>query len=780
MKSHILRKNLFILIFFILNLSWLFIGRGNKLIDDGGNNILTVIAYLVTLIWMIYSYKIIKGQRKFFWLLFAMGTCFLFISQLFSMYHQFQFGRIPVNSVEDIIRLIGYLFFFSGLLYQMKVLKNTLPMLRFLLNIMIVITAVFSVSWYFIVNPILVGNGDVTQIGFFISSIYHVLNISLLFATVCLIFITQRNQNKVDLYLIAVGFLIQVVGDFIHINHVKHVGNWIVLLWPMSILLMGLGSIYSAEFQWNQNKEDEELDYKKYHLSFVSAGILFVFTFFNQLNETNILQKGLHITVLLLLLQQVITTVENKQVFKKLKLLASSDGNFRKTNNGKEKQDSEMARLLKKIEKLAHFDPLTELPNRTFFQKCMEQELKAAEKNKTNLSLMYIDMDRFKYVNDSLGHDSGDFLLKKVASRLKDTVDETSIVARIGGDEFAIILLESDKNILEDFANKILQLFEKSFNINGHELYTTPSIGISIFPRGGRNTKDLLKSADAAMYLAKEEGKNKYKFFDPSLNEMMLKKMDLESRLRRGLEDHHLILHYQPQVDLRTEKIIGLEALIRWNDPELGMISPVDFIPLAEETGLIEPLGMWVIRTACLQLKKWQEIGLTDVSISVNVSIRQFQNPNFVKEVENILNETKLNPQFLKIEITESILQNINKTLRILNDLREIGIQIAIDDFGTGYSSLSYLKNLPVNCLKIDKAFIDELSENPDGPIVKTIIDMGRNMNFTVIAEGVESQEHVDFLRKNNCFVGQGFLFSKPLPASALEHFMQKKMIRIS
>jgi EAL domain-containing protein (putative c-di-GMP-specific phosphodiesterase class I) len=339
---------------------------------------------------------------------------------------------------------------------------------------------------------------------------------------------------------------------------------------------------------------------------------------------------------------------------------------------------------------------------------------------------------------------------------------------------------DADTIRLEQIAGQVLQRFEAPFTIKGYELYSTPSIGISVFPEGGRTAGELLKSADAAMYLAKDEGKNKFKFFNPRLNELLTKKMHVETRLRRGLEDKHLSLAYQPQVDLRTDKIIGVEALIRWNDPELGTVPPLEFIPIAEETGLIEPIGRWVIKTACLQLKTWQRKGLSDVTMAVNVSIRQFQNPNFVKEVKEILAETKVAPQYLKIEITESILQNINKTLPVLDELQALGIQIAIDDFGTGYSSLSYLKNLPVNYLKIDKAFIDELTQNPDGPIVKTIIDMGRNMNFTVIAEGVESEEHASYLRENKCFIGQGYLFSKPLPAYELEQFFQQQAMKIS
>lgn len=780
MTPHIRRKSFFIALFFVLYFFWLFVFKHNKPLADIGISVFSMLAYLVTLGWIIHSYRKINDKQRYFWLFFAIGIGFLFISKLTTYFNHTPFEKAPHSPVEDMIRLVGYLFFFTGFIYNMKVIKSTLPMLRFLLNIIIVIIAVYSVTWYFIVNPMVEGNHEITHIGLVISSIYHVLNISLLFAAVCLIFITPRKQNKTSLYFIAVGFLIQVVGDFFYINHVKHVGDWLYLLWPMSVLLMGLGAVYAKEYPWNPNHENEKFEYKKYYLPLISAGTLLVMTFYNQLQETNMLQKGLNVTVLLLLIQQTITALENKSMFTKLKRLAFSDGNFLQDKHKKDPQNSEMAPLLKKIENLAHYDSLTELPNRNLFQKRLKQELKRVEEAATDLSLMYIDMDRFKTVNDSLGHDSGDLLLKQVAGRLQAAAPANATVARIGGDEFAIIVPDADTIRLEQLAGQILQKFEASFTIKGYELYSTPSIGISVFPEGGRTAGELLKSADAAMYVAKDEGKNKFKFFNPRLNELLAKKMHVETRLRRGLEDKYLSLAYQPQVDLRTDKIIGVEALIRWNDPELGSVPPLDFIPIAEETGLIEPIGRWVIKTACLQLKKWQKQGLLDVTMAVNVSIRQFQNPNFVHEVREILTETKVAPHYLKIEITESILQNINKTLPVLNELQALGIQIAIDDFGTGYSSLSYLKNLPINYLKIDKAFIDELTQNPDGPIVKTIIDMGRNMNFTVIAEGVESEEHASYLRENKCFIGQGYLFSKPLPAYELEQFFQQQAMKIS
>lgn len=781
MIQNIAKKSYFIATYIIFFILWLIFTTDNKIIANIGISIFTLFAYIIALNWMWISLRTLQTKHRYFWVFILFGTALLFVSKLISIYQQVQYVGMHHYLIEETLRLVGYLLYFIGLIYHMKIITNILPMLRFLLNIVIVIIAAYCVSWFFIVNPLLIENREFTQMRFFISSIYHVLNISLLFGVLSLIQFTRSKQSQKCLYLIAAGFLIQVVGDFFFINNVKHGGDWIFILWPMSVLLMGLSAVISSERQEDlQFEKMEQLEYKNYYLPIISAAVLLSFTFINDLYKTNTLQKGLYLTVLLLLLQQVITAFENKNIFVKLKQLASPEGGYLKNQPNTMKRDNEITKLLRKIETLAHYDSLTKLPNRNFFQKCLEKELQIARGNESGFSLFYIDLDRFKYVNDSLGHDCGDILLQQVADRLKMAVAEYGIVARVGGDEFAIIINKSDKFKLEKIASRILQEFDRSFMINGHELYSTPSIGISIYPEGGNNEKELLKSADAAMYLAKEEGKNKYKFYNKTLNEVMIKKMNLETRLRRALEENSFSLHYQPQVDLRTEKIIGLEALLRWTDADLGTVSPAEFIPIAEETGLIENIGHWVIKTACIQMKQWQKMGYLDISISVNVSIRQFQNPHFVKEVKSILTETGLAPRYLKIEITESILQDLNKTLTVLNDLNDLGIQIAIDDFGTGYSSLSYLKNLPVSCLKIDKAFIDELESNPEGPIVKTIIDMGRNMNFTVIAEGVELKEQALFLKENKCLVGQGFLFSKPLSDTEMELYLKRRSLMIS
>lgn len=768
-KLKLSKKSLFILLYLLLILIWIDLSKEDRNLINLGSNIFSIGAYGVALYWMLGTFRSLKDKQKYFWLIFSMGIFSLFLSKIVPLSFYLKNGFYPHSPLEDYIRLIGYFFFFIGFVYQMKLLRSTLQMLQYMINIITVIITVNSLSWYFLVNPFLERNQELPHSAFFLSSIYHVLNISLVFAAGWLLLAIK---NKTGLNFIMLGFFIQVIGDFFYINQLQHLGVWLVFLWPISTLIMGVGANYTKDHPWIL-KDIEKIAYNQNIFSWVSTAVLLGFTIFD---ESNKLLIGFYLTIMLLLVQQVLTAVENRQTFSKLKQLAYASGDFHKGKPSKDRNYNRIDILLKRIDELAHYDSLTQLPNRNLFQKNVEQMLEY----ETKFSILYIDIDRFKYVNDSLGHDSGDLLLKEVANRVKTAVNDTDVVARIGGDEFAIIVGQSESEQLRKMASRILQAFEKPFHIKGHKLFTTPSIGISIFPEQGQSMNVLLKNADAAMYKAKEEGKNRYVFFDEQLHEKLSKRLMVEERLRRAIEEDALSLYYQPQVDLETEKVLGFEALLRWNDKHLGTVSPVEFIPIAEETGLIDQIGNWVLITACQQLKDWEQIGLTDVTVAVNVSLRQFQNPHFIAEVKEVLQETELSPDLLKIEITESTLQDLDMARDVLEELQSLGIQIAIDDFGTGYSSLSYLKNLPVNYLKIDKSFMEELSVNTISPIVKTIISMGRNMNFSVIAEGIETADHVNFLRENKCHVGQGYLFSRPLPASDIENYFQDKLQTVS
>ncbi len=425
----------------------------------------------------------------------------------------------------------------------------------------------------------------------------------------------------------------------------------------------------------------------------------------------------------------------------------------------------------KTMEYMAFYDTLTGLPNRNEIMRRLQGILNSG---KEKAAVLFLDLDRFKIINDTKGHSTGDLLLKKAGIRLEDTVGSLGLVARQGGDEFIILFEEKEKQQIEGAARAILEQFNKPFILEGEEFYITPSIGISLYPEHGTDQETLIKHADTAMYLAKERGKNNFQFYTSSLEGLASRKMALENGLRKALDRGELLLHYQPQIDLKTGKLKGTEALVRWQRPDGGLVPPGEFIPLAEETGLIVPMGKWILRTACEQHKRWKSEGAGSVPIAVNISVRQLEDPEFIMYVKSVLSSCDIEPGCLELEITESIMQNIEKATIALNELKKIGIRLSIDDFGKGYSSLSYLKHLPIDTIKIDKSFVDDiLDPAQNGSLVKAIIDMGLNLNFSVVAEGIEHKEQAEFLLKNNCPVGQGYYFSRPVTGEVFKEFIK-------
>jgi diguanylate cyclase (GGDEF)-like protein/PAS domain S-box-containing protein len=430
-----------------------------------------------------------------------------------------------------------------------------------------------------------------------------------------------------------------------------------------------------------------------------------------------------------------------------------------------------------RLNHIAHHDSLTGLPNRLLFIDRLEQAILKAKRNKNTIALLFIDLDRFKQINDSFGHPTGDKVLKEAAIRLKQTIREEDTTSRIGGDEFTVILddIELTQDIVK-IADKLLRAFRIGFPIQDQELFLTCSIGISIYPQDGDDANTLIRNADSAMYKAKDSGRNAYSFYTAEMTALAFERLMMENSLRGALEHDQLVLYYQPQLDMSSGQVISVEALVRWQHPEMGLVPPAQFIPLAEETGLIQPIGEWILRQACSQTQQWWQNGLSPQQISVNCNLsgHQLNNTMFYEQVIKVLHETEISAEQLELEITETTIMNDpNHLIGILNRLRDIGIKLAIDDFGTGYSSLAYLKALPISKLKIDKSFIRDISEDPDDmAIIRAIIGLGRNLQIQVIAEGVETQAQADFLQQEGCFLVQGFLYAKPMPAEEFENYL--------
>lgn len=436
---------------------------------------------------------------------------------------------------------------------------------------------------------------------------------------------------------------------------------------------------------------------------------------------------------------------------------------------------TERSSLEDELKYQATHDSLTGLPNRVLMMETLRQSIASADRRQTHFCVMFLDLDRFKLINDSLSHDAGDEILRGVSNRLRSVIRAEDILVRLGGDEFVVILnnIKKESDVI-DIASKITASFKDYFLVKEHKLSLSTSVGISLYPQDGKNIDALLRNADTAMYYSKAQGGNQYQFYREELNAKNLERLDNESELRQAITNNEFFLVYQPQIDLTTEKIVSAEALIRWKHPKKGIVLPIDFIPLAEETGLIVPIGEWVLRTACMQNKQWQDKGLPPIRIAINITTKQFKQYNIVEVISNILKETKMDPQYLELELTENMIIDNAGTVKVIHDLKKLGIQIALDDFGTGYSSLNYLREIPIDRIKIDQSYVKNIESNRgDDVIIQAIITMARNLNLDILAEGVETEKQFEFLKSQKCGGFQGFYFSKPISVKECEKMLE-------
>jgi diguanylate cyclase (GGDEF)-like protein len=466
-----------------------------------------------------------------------------------------------------------------------------------------------------------------------------------------------------------------------------------------------------------------------------------------------------------------------KQVNEALELQVHQRTSELKEANEKLRLDIEERKQVERsIRHMAHHDSLTGLPNRALFRDRLIHAMAQADRYQQKLGVMFLDLDRFKAINDTLGHNVGDQLLRIAGERLRTCVRDCDTVSRLGGDEFTVIVEDiADARTASIVAQKIIDTFMQPFNLHGHEVFVTTSIGITIYPDDDEHADNLLRNADAAMYRAKECGRNNFQFYVADMNVRARERLMLENSLRRALVRDEFMVYYQPRVDLQSGRVIGAEALLRWRHPELGMVPPSEFIPILEETGMIIPVGEWVLREACRQNRSWQAKGLPPIRVAVNLSARQFVQKDLASTVEDALEEAGLSPAYLELEITEELLLEHNHANTVtLNRLRDLGVHISIDDFGTGYSSLSYLKRLPINTLKIDRSFVRDITRDSDGAaIASAIIAMACSLRLNVLAEGVETDEQLSFLRAQGCNEIQGYSFSHPLPPEEFEKLLR-------
>ncbi|MGJ7922358.1 DUF4084 domain-containing protein [Neobacillus sp. LXY-4] len=892
---------IFIIIYILLYYIWLYLWKDHSEMIVFGGNLFQSIGPLIAFSLLFNTFLKTKNSDRYFWLILSAGCLFFFLGQGIWIFNEFVLhNEPPYPGWPDVFWVIQYVLYLSAFLFIMHKITQTLPTIRFLFDIMIIMIAAITLSWDLVIDPLLTMTANSHSWLFTLVYVgYPIFDIGLLFGAISLFVISNGTIPQKAIIPIVLAFLIKVIANsgytYLVVNNSYSTGSLLDPLWSLSLLLIGFSGLY-AEVTVKENEKVTTIESflpVRYFLPYLLILILFIFEMEKHHSIMDVMTIGLFVTLSLIMIRQIIILIKNQDLLnnhqrlseellgKNLQLEKMNQSLLEKeqqltdvfnnldaviwsrdlrTNSmmistGFEKlygfsrrkllerpslwkevihpediyRANEMDRFIlpiqtgsplfeyriirpdetikwvqvrrtpifdehgklikihdvmtditdrkkaeETIQHMAYYDELTGLPNRNLFYKILNQEMQAAKEGNSSVAIMFIDLDRFKSVNDTLGHHVGDLLLKEVTARLNECIGKNGTVCRLGGDEFTVILPSEIENDCEMMSIKILNSIDKTFKIEGHEIFVTPSIGISIYPEHGETEEELIKKADIAMYNAKDSGKNTYHFYNSGLDDMNTRKMKLENALRRAIEKNELFLHYQPKVELATGKILGLEALIRWTHPEFGIISPEEFIPLAEETGLIGQIGEWVLKKACYQNKTWQNMGLPSITISVNVSAHQL-NEAFVLSVFRVLQETNLEPDCLELEITESVMQNISKSSAILKELKEIGIQISLDDFGTGYSSLSYLRHLPVNSVKIDKSFIQDILPHSNGGVmVKTIIDMGKNLNFNVIAEGVENPQQNVFLQQNNCYIGQGFLFSPPVPAENIVRLLRE------
>lgn len=715
---------------------------------------------LLSTIWLWGASLRIQSNERIFWKWMTAGAICYFIAEMIYRIYEWKFqAEPPFPSWADIFYIAHSLMYITALLYIIMQQGRQMTVWQALWDALIVTCVMIAYSWIYIVQPII----DLKEGALYVSTLvtYPLLDIVMLFLLFVLFFAT--NVRNVWLWNIG-GVGLFVFTDtiyFIEMMHLDYESNsWLDPLWILSLLMIGLSG-YSAKENDLAFQKKEQFSAFKMIFPYICFLVLLWVPFIYP--DSRIVMTSFVFAVGLIFIRQWMTLKENRQLVQQLQTL--TDDLEQKVME----RTSKLTHLNEQLIYAANHDTLTGLFNRRAFVAELEQAMNRAKHEQHCLAVIFIDVDRFKQVNDYFGHHVGDELIVQIGNWLKEKVRPTDFVARQGGDEFTMIMtpvhhLHEIRALVED----IVSISKQPIAVKHLDMRVSLSIGIAVYPYDGETADTLMKHADMAMYRAKEQGKNQYQFFNGEMDRLVLQKTIIETALHEAIEKKQFTLFYQPQFDVQTGELIGMEALIRWIHPELGMISPGVFIPIAEETGQIIAIGEWVIEEACRQIKAWNEQTERSLHMSVNISPKQFLKENFVEHIHSVLQQTQLPPHQLDLEITEGVaVFNEQYTIHKLQQLKQLGVCISIDDFGTGYSSLSYLRKFPIDRLKIAKPFIDGITEGKeDVAVVKAIIVLAKNLKLRVIAEGVETLQQFNILRTLQCDEIQGYVLGKPVSAS--------------
>jgi diguanylate cyclase len=749
---------------------WLYFWQNND--NATGENLFLLTAPLTSSIILFYIYRKQKTNRKYLWLFLSLGCFFNFMGALARRY----FLQEELLSLEwyHLFYILQIACFVIAFICKVRTNDGKRNLTTFTFDTFIIMTAAIAFSWHFIMHDHLTQN-------LFIG--IPVGDLILLFGAL-IFYLGSEKLSPIYVFILS-SLLIQVIADtsylMITIMNIPFTKSLFLPLWSLSPLLMGIagtlaiGNEEVSPVKKNGLKGSITL---RLVLPYISVILLFMVMIFHN-HDSKSLMMGSAAAFLLLMVRHIIASFENHLLLGKYHEL--TEELELKIGERTEELSSKNQQLLyaaRKMKHMAYHDVLSGLPNRRMFLDRLRTAMDDAKRNHYKLAVIFIDLDRFKNINDTLGHEFGDLLLKHVTKEMAKSVRKIDTISRQGGDEFTVLLnrIRAEEDVIP-LVERIRSIVAKPITIQGQELHVSMSIGIAFYPTDGKSTDELMKNADMAMYRAKEEGRDNYKFFTMDMNKSISRKMALENGLRKALKNDEFVLNYQPQVSLQTGEIVGVEALLRWNTMEAGMVSPNQFIPVAEESGLIIPIGEWVLKTACMQGKVWHDNGQKHLKIAVNLSPVQFLHENLVDMVMKTLKTSGFDPNYLELEITEGVaFTDAEAAIKKMQTLRDLGVRISIDDFGTGFSSLMYLKRFPINTLKIPKPFNQDIMiGQKDKALVETIIYLGHSLGLSVIAEGIESNEQLLFLKEHHCDIIQGDLYSKPLTVMQVSALIENK-----
>ncbi|AIY06766.1 GGDEF and EAL domain-containing protein [Planococcus sp. PAMC 21323] len=753
-------------------------------------NFFSWLAPTIACVVLFYIYRKTKVQSRLFWLFFALGCFNYSIAESIWFYtDSILQEEVPYPGWADFFYFLQIFFYSVAFVYYLKQKKEISYEVKFFFDIMIIIIVSTALSWHFLIQNLLPGQG--ASLPLLIVSIgYPFGDLLLLFGAICLYISRPSSLSNRLLALMITGLVIQVFADsaFLYstIFDTYVSGSLYDPLWSLSVLLVAFASLHALDPQKDlgstdtYSPSDNQISLRLL-LPYFSLMILFVVINAEQQKGITGLILCASLATALLIGRQIFTLRDNRRLVLNYDQLTSSlEHKIEQRTTEVTLKNNQLKKAVQQMKHIAYHDVLTNLPNRRLFLDYLEDSILEAQELQEKVAVVFIDLDRFKNINDTFGHEFGDLLLQGFSERIKQNLRSDDIVSRQGGDEFTLILNNIyDECDISPLIQRLQTALIKPLIVNEHELHISMSIGIALYPNDGQTASELLKHADNAMYSAKAKGKNNFQFFSEDMALVASRKIALENNMRRAITHKEFILYYQPQVNVETGDIIGMEALIRWKNTDGEIISPAEFIPLAEETRLILTMGEWVLYTACEQAKKWHDAGHCHLKLAVNLSPLQFLHEDLMDMVKQTLHKTGFPASSLELEITEGVaVDDAEIAIVRMQELREIGVKIAIDDFGTGYSSLSYLKRFPINNLKIAQPFVQDMATNPsDKALVEAMVFIAHNLNMSVIAEGVETDEQLTLLKQLGCDEIQGYLYSKPLPPDHFEDLLLDELV---